>query len=53
MMDIPFLGSVPIDPLFSEAADSGVPVVNLHKGSLTAKAFVEIAKTLDLELPMT
>ena len=51
MMEIPFLGSIPIDPLFSEAADSGVPVVNLHPESLTAKAFVEIANTLDLQLP--
>jgi Mrp family chromosome partitioning ATPase len=51
MMEIPFLGSIPIDPLFSEAADSGVPVVNLHPNSLTAKAFVEIAHTLEHQLP--
>jgi len=51
MMDVPFLGSVPIDPLFSEAADTGVPVVNLHPESLTAKAFVQIAQTLARELP--
>ncbi len=51
MMDVPFLGSIPIDPLFSEAADTGVPVVNLHPESLTAKAFVQIAQTLARELP--
>ena len=51
MMDIPFLGSVPIDPLFSEAADSGVPIVNLHQDSLTAKAFVEIATLMAHQLP--
>jgi ATP-binding protein involved in chromosome partitioning len=51
MMDVPFLGSIPIDPLFSEAADAGVPVVNLHPESLTARAFVEIAETLSRELP--
>ncbi|MDJ0784219.1 MAG: Mrp/NBP35 family ATP-binding protein [Desulfosarcinaceae bacterium] len=51
MMEIPFLGSIPIDPLFSEAADSGVPVVNLHQDSPTAKAFVEIAGTLTAKLP--
>ena len=51
MMEIPFLGSIPIDPLFSEAADTGVPVVNLHKESLTARAFVEIANTLAAQLP--
>ncbi len=51
MMDIPFLGPIPIDPLFSEAADTGVPVVNLHQESLTAKAFVQIAATLSRQLP--
>ncbi|MEJ2153708.1 MAG: Mrp/NBP35 family ATP-binding protein [Desulfobacteraceae bacterium] len=51
MMELPFLGSIPIDPLFSEAADSGVPAVNLHKESLTAKAFVEIATSLTGQLP--
>ena len=51
MMEVPFLGSIPIDPLFSEAADSGVPIVNLHPESITARAFVEMAKTLDGRLP--
>jgi ATP-binding protein involved in chromosome partitioning len=51
MMEIPFLGSIPIDPLFSEAADSGVPVVNLHPESITAKAFTKIADTLRTQLP--
>jgi ATP-binding protein involved in chromosome partitioning len=51
MMEIPFLGSIPIDPLFSEAADSGVPVVNLHPASITAKAFTMIADTLRTQLP--
>lgn len=51
MMEIPFLGSIPIDPQFSEAADSGVPVVNLYPESLTARAFVDIAKTLASQLP--
>ena len=50
MMEIPFLGSIPIDPLFSEAADTGVPIVNLHPESITAKAFVEISKTLHAQM---
>ena len=50
-MDVPFLGSIPIDPLFSEAADAGVPAVTLHPDSLTAKAFVEIAGSLARGLP--
>jgi len=52
MMEIPFLGSIPIDPLFSEAADTGVPVVNLHPASLTATAFVKIAEKVSSELPV-
>jgi len=51
MMEIPFLGSIPIDPLFSEAADSGEPVVNLHPESLAARAFIEIAEKLVKKLP--
>ncbi len=51
MMDVPFLGSIPIDPLFSHAADTGVPVVDLHPESVTAKAFVQIAEGLARALP--
>ncbi len=51
MMDVPFLGSIPIDPLFSDAADSGVPAVNLNPDSITAKAFTKIADTISCELP--
>jgi MinD-like ATPase involved in chromosome partitioning or flagellar assembly len=51
MMQIPFLGSIPIDPLFSEAADAGVPVVNLHPESITAKAFTDLAASLSRQLP--
>ena len=51
MMEIPFLGSVPIDPLFSEAADTGTPIVELHPESITARAFSEIARTLVEALP--
>ncbi len=51
MMEIPFLGSIPVDPLFSEAADSGVPIVDLHPDSVTARAFREISETLCRELP--
>jgi Mrp family chromosome partitioning ATPase len=51
MMEIPFLGSIPIDPLFSEAADTGVPIVNLYPESITARAFSQIAHKLNSELP--
>ncbi len=51
MMDVPFLGSIPIDPLFSEAADAGVPAVHLHPDGITARSFVAIAETLARGLP--
>ena len=51
MMDIPFLGSIPLDPDFSQSADIGVPIVELNSDSLTAKAFIEIAGNLSRQLP--
>src|SRR5512138_224432 len=51
MMDVPFLGSIPLDPLFTEAADAGVPAVLLHPDSLTGKAFAQIAESLARSLP--
>jgi ATP-binding protein involved in chromosome partitioning len=52
MMEIPFLGSIPIDPLFSKAADSGVPAVNLNPDSITAKAFTKISEMISEKLPV-
>jgi len=51
MMDIPFLGSIPLDPEFSQSADIGVPIVELRSDSITAKAFIEIAGNLSRYLP--
>lgn len=51
MMEIPFLGSIPLDPDFSESADTGVPIVELNPESITAKAFIEIAANLFRNLP--
>ncbi len=52
MMDIPFLGSIPVDPTFSDAADSGVPAVNMNPGSIAAKAFTEISQIISEKLPV-
>ena len=43
---------MPIDPQFSEAADSGVPIVDLHPDSITARAFTDIAQRVSSELPV-
>ncbi len=38
-MGVPFLGSIPLDPLMVEAGDSGKPYIQYHMNSETAKAF--------------
>ncbi len=40
------LGSIPIDPELSETSDLGVPVVESHPDSDTARAFLSIAKLI-------
>jgi ATP-binding protein involved in chromosome partitioning len=42
-LGVPFLGSVPIDPLIAESGDLGVPIVVSHPDSEVAGAFREIA----------
>lgn len=42
--DVPFLGSIPIDPLVREAGDQGAPVVVSHPESIAAKALVAVAE---------
>ncbi len=40
------LGSIPIDPELAETSDLGVPVVESHPDSDTARAFISIAKLI-------
>jgi Mrp family chromosome partitioning ATPase len=49
--DIPFLGGIPLDGQYSEAADTGVPIVFKYPESLTAKAMTKIADKLMERLP--
>jgi ATP-binding protein involved in chromosome partitioning len=42
-LEVPFLGSVPIDPLVTESGDRGSPVVVAHPDSEVAAAFRDIA----------
>ena len=42
-MDVPFLGSIPIDPQIVEAADSGKPHLYFYS-SETAKAFADVIR---------
>ena len=43
---VPFLGTVPIDPLVRESGDAGRPVVVSHPESAPAQAFIEVADTV-------
>ncbi|RME09248.1 MAG: chromosome partitioning protein, partial [Aquificota bacterium] len=40
------LGSIPVDPELAETSDLGVPVVESHPDSDTARAFISIAKLI-------
>jgi MinD-like ATPase involved in chromosome partitioning or flagellar assembly len=45
------LGGIPLDGQYSEAADTGVPIVFKYPESLTAKAMMKIADVLTEHLP--
>ncbi len=48
---IPFLGGIPVDAEYSDAADKGVPIVYKSPDSLSAKAMVKIADEILRRLP--
>ncbi|MFA7231448.1 MAG: Mrp/NBP35 family ATP-binding protein [Victivallaceae bacterium] len=41
-MNVPFLGSVPIDPSIMQACDAGMPFITAYSNSVAAKEFVKI-----------
>jgi ATP-binding protein involved in chromosome partitioning len=48
---IPFLGGIPLDGQYSEAADEGIPIVFKYPDSLTSQAMVKIADEIIKRLP--
>jgi ATP-binding protein involved in chromosome partitioning len=48
---IPFLGGIPLDGQYSDAADTGVPIVFKYPESLTTKAMMKITDNLIGRLP--
>jgi ATP-binding protein involved in chromosome partitioning len=44
---VPFLGAVPIEPLVRECGDAGRPVVASHPDSVSARAFREVADSVE------
>jgi ATP-binding protein involved in chromosome partitioning len=45
-MEVPFLGTVPLDPAIVESGDSGVPTVVASPGSGSAEALRQIAQAV-------
>jgi ATP-binding protein involved in chromosome partitioning len=50
VLDVPFLGSVPLDPTVSEAAERGLPAVVAYPEGSQSRAFNEIAGQLASKL---
>lgn len=46
-MDVPFLGSIPLDPRISTAMDAGTPFIVTNPGSPAAKAFNSIVERIE------
>ena len=46
-LDVPLLGSVPLDARLREAGDAGTPLVVADPDSAPARAIVEIAQAID------
>jgi len=46
-LEIPFLGSIPIDQKISEASDKGTPFIIEHADSAASKAFMEIVQKVE------
>lgn len=50
VMNVPFLGEIPIDPRVRSGGDSGEPIVQAHPDSHTARSFIEIARQIHEKL---
>jgi len=46
-MEVPFLGSIPLDPRISEDSDAGVPFIVEHRDSPAAEAFDAIVEKIE------
>lgn len=49
-LDVPFLGSLPLDAEVVEAGDAGVPIVAADPDSVSARSYVAIAEALVAQL---
>lgn len=46
-MDVPFLGSIPLDQKICESSDKGIPFIADNRVSLASKAFMEIVQRIE------
>ena len=53
LLEVPLLGRVPLVPQLREGADSGRPIVATDPDGEAARAFAEIARTIDVDLAPT
>jgi len=51
-LDVPFLGSIPLDPAIRRAADEGTPVVIAEPDSLSGKAMFDVTGSLARQVSM-
>lgn len=53
-MNVPFLGTIPLDRRVAEASDAGEPFINRYPDSPASRSFLEIAKKIckDLNFPL-
>jgi len=52
-LEVPLLGQVPLVPALREGGDVGAPIVVTEPDSEAARAFVDIAERIDVELAPT
>ena len=46
VLQVPFLGDIPLETQVRECGDAGVPVVSAHSKSPLSERFVRIAETI-------
>jgi len=45
-MSVPFLGSIPLDPMIARSCDQGIPFIENFKDSPASKAYISIIEKL-------
>jgi ATP-binding protein involved in chromosome partitioning len=51
--EVPFLGSIPLDPMVRKSGDNGKPIVVSHPDSDTAKALIQVAEQIAAKISIS